>query len=38
MKGDTIYDVLEYLKDKAVADAKSKGISEGIAQGITQGM
>ena len=38
VKGDTIYDVLEYLKDKAVADAKSKGISEGIAQGITQGM
>ena len=34
VKGDTIYDVLEYLKDKAVADAKSKGISEGIAQGI----
>lgn len=24
VKGDTIYDVLEYLKDKAVADAKSK--------------
>lgn len=38
VKGDTIYDVLEYLKDKAVADAKSKGISEGIAQGISQGM
>ena len=31
---EILYDVLEYLKDKAVADAISKGISEGIAQGI----